>query len=115
MPKPEIEFTPIAQTPWTVCEGLVPELTERILAKDEETGVVTRILNFAPGTDTSSNGPQKHDFWEEVYILTGSIRDLRLDETFNAGDFAVRPPGMEHGPWVSEEGCTTYEVRYVSR
>jgi hypothetical protein len=40
------------------------------------------------------------------------MTDLRLGETFTAGMFACRPPGMEHGPWVTEEGCQTFEVRY---
>jgi hypothetical protein len=74
--------------------------------------VATRILNFAPGCDTSPNGPQVHDFWEEVFILEGGIHDLTLGETFTAGMYACRPPGMPHGPWTSPDGCTTFEVRY---
>lgn len=112
MPKPEIEFTPVTDTPFTPCAGDVPELTERVLAADPATGVATRILRFQPGTDTTPNGVQVHDFWEEVYILEGSITDLRLGRTFVAGDYACRPPGMAHGPWVSEGGCTTFDVRY---
>lgn len=112
MAKPEIEFTPITDVPFTPCEGLVPELTERVLAADPETGVATRILRFEPGTDTTPNGVQVHDFWEEVYIIEGSMTDLRLGKTFTAGDFACRPPGMPHGPWRSDDGCLTYEVRY---
>lgn len=49
---------------------------------------------------------------EEVDIISGSTMDLRLDETSGAAAFARRPPGMEHGPWISKEGCTTFEVRY---
>lgn len=112
MPKPEYEFFPVADVEWTPCEGKVPDLTERILARDSEHGVVSRMLQFAAGTDTSPNGALRHDFWEEVYIVSGSMTDLRLGETFSAGDFACRPPGMEHGPWRSDEGCVTFEVRY---
>lgn len=112
MSKPEHEFFPVDQVGFTACEGHVPALTERILAAGD--GVATRILSFAPGTDTSPNGVQVHDFWEEVYILTGAITDLRLGQTFTAGMYACRPPGMEHGPWRSEDGCTTFEVRYRS-
>jgi hypothetical protein len=39
------------------------------------------------------------------YIVEGSITDLRLNETFTAGMYACRPPGMAHGPWRSEDGC----------
>ena len=112
MAKPEIEFTPASGTPFTPCEGHVAGLTERILAVDGTHRTATRVLRFAPGTDTTANGVQTHDFWEEVFILEGSIRDLRLERTFRAGDYACRPPGMEHGPWVSEDGCLTFEVRY---
>jgi len=112
MPKPEYEFFPVADVEWTPCEGKVPKLTERILANDPEQGLASRMLRFEPGTDTSPNGALRHDFWEEVYIVSGSMTDLRLGETFGAGDFACRPPGMEHGPWRSDEGCVTFEVRY---
>jgi len=113
--KPEHEFFLVTDQDWTTCEGLVPELTERILARIPGTGIATRILNFAPGADTTPNGVQVHDFWEEVYILEGSMTDIRLGETFTAGMYACRPPGMEHGPWTTEEGCRTFEVRYLAR
>jgi len=112
--KPEIEFTPTEHTPYTPCAGHVPGLSERILAADDTGFSATRILRFEPGTDTTPNGTQTHDFWEEVYIIEGSIHDLVLDQTFQAGDYACRPPGMPHGPWVSEDGCLTFEVRYSS-
>ena len=70
------------------------------------------MLRFAPGTDTTPNGVQVHDFWEEVYILEGSFTDLALGEAFTAGMYACRPPGMAHGPWVAPEGCVTFEARY---
>ncbi|TDD85920.1 cupin domain-containing protein [Actinomadura rubrisoli] len=112
MAKPEHEFFAAEKVGFTPCAGDVPQLTERILAADDASGVATRMLRFEPGTDTTPNGVQAHDFWEEVYILEGSITDLRLGETFTAGMYACRPPGMEHGPWLSEEGCLTFEVRY---
>ena len=114
MPKPEHEFFPVENIAFTPCAGMVASLTERVLAAetDSGTGVATRILNFAPGTDTTPNGEQTHDFWEEVYILEGAITDLGLGETFSAGSYACRPPGMRHGPWASPDGCLTFEVRY---
>ncbi|MGH3660417.1 MAG: cupin domain-containing protein [Micromonosporaceae bacterium] len=114
MPKPEREFFNASQVEWTPCAGDVAGLDERILSADPDGGVATRMLRFGPGVDTTPNGVQVHDFWEEVYILDGSIRDLELDETFTAGMYACRPPGMKHGPWVSPEGCVTFEARYRS-
>lgn len=115
MSKPEHEFFPAEQVEFTPCAGDVPELSERILAADPGAGVATRMLRFEPGTDTTPNGVQIHDFWEEVYILSGSITDLRLGQTFTAGMYACRPPGMKHGPWVSPDGCLTFEVRYYAK
>jgi hypothetical protein len=113
MPKPEREFFPVTDVAWTpAMGGVVPGLFERILAPDKEAGVATRILRFDPGTDTTAAGVQVHDFWEEVYILDGSLHDLTLNQTFPKGTYACRPPGMPHGPWTAPEGCTTFEVRY---
>lgn len=112
MAKPELEFFDPARIAWTPVPGAARGLTERILASDAAAGVATRLLRWEPGTDSTPNGTQVHDFWEEVYILEGSIRDLRLDRSFTKGMIACRPPGMPHGPWVSPDGCLTYEVRY---
>jgi hypothetical protein len=112
MAKPEYEFFPVDQVDFTVCAGDDPKITERILSRDPETGVATRILRYEPGADSTPNGVQVHDFWEEVYILQGSFTDLELGETFTAGMYACRPPGMRHGPWRTDEGVTTFEVRY---
>ena len=113
MPKAEREFFPVDEVGWTPAQGgLVPGLFERILSSDSTTGVATRILRFDPGTDTTAAGPQVHTFWEEVYILEGSLHDLTLNQTFIRGMYACRPPGMRHGPWVAPDGCLTFEVRY---
>ncbi len=113
MPKPELEFFPAEDVPWTPVEPATPGLTERILARLDGSPVATRMLRFDPGTDTSANGVLTHDFWEEVYILSGEIHDLTLDQVFTAGMYACRPPGMPHGPWISQPGCVTFEVRYL--
>lgn len=114
MPKPEYEFFTVEDVPWTpALGGAVPGLLERILATDPTAGVATRILRFDPGTDTSVAGVQVHSFWEEVYIIEGSLHDLTLGQTFSKGMYACRPPGMQHGPWVAPEGCLTFEVRYT--
>lgn len=111
--KPEMEFQTVDAVAWTAAHPDVEGLDERILAREGDGAVATRMLRFAPGTDTTPAGVQRHDFWEEVYILEGSFRDVSLDETFTAGQYACRPPGMAHGPWTSEAGCVTFEVRYT--
>ncbi|WP_426979414.1 cupin domain-containing protein [Pseudarthrobacter sp. O4] len=112
MAKPEIEFTATSSVEFTPCNPHINGLMEAVLARDDTNDSVTRILKFEPGTDTSPIGVLTHDFWEEVFIFEGSFVDQRLNRTFNAGDWAVRPPGMEHGPWISEHGAKMFEVRY---
>lgn len=114
MAKPEIEFTSVDQWPWVPVAG-IPGQAERILATDAGSGLATRMLRFDPGCDTSTMGVLRHDFWEEVHILSGSLHDLTLGQVFGAGTFACRPPGMPHGPWRSPDGCVTFEVRYPAR
>jgi hypothetical protein len=108
--KHEREFFAADATPWEPIEGQ-PGLSERILAGGKDAADQTRMLRFDPGTLTAKT--LTHDFWEEVWIVEGAIRDLRLDEEFTAGMYACRPPGMEHGPWESLAGCVTFEVRYT--
>ena len=112
MAKPEFEFTPTSSVEFTPCTPHIEGLSEAVLARDDRNGCVTRILKFEPGTDTSPNGVLVHDFWEEVFIFEGSFVDQRLNRTFNTGDWATRPPGMKHGPWVSATGAKMFEVRY---
>lgn len=112
MSKPELEFFDVTAIDYTICPGDNPLITERILSTDPDTGVATRILRYAPGADSTAMGVQQHTFWEEVYILEGSFFDITLGQTFSAGMYACRPPGMPHGPWRTDEGVLTFEVRY---
>jgi hypothetical protein len=110
--KPALEFFPTASVTWAVVS---PGVRERVLARDVDGIGLTRILRWDPGLDTSAQGPAVHDYVEEVLILSGSMHDLTLDETFRVGDYACRPAGMVHGPWVTHDGCEMFEVRQADR
>lgn len=110
--KGEQEFHLVADVPWQRCAGDARGLYEQVLARDGDSHIATRILKFEPGADSSANGVQVHDFWEEIYVVEGGIVDLTLNERFEAGSYACRPPGMRHGPWRSDEGALLFEVRY---
>jgi hypothetical protein len=112
MPKPEFEFTATSSVKFQPCDPPIEGLSEAVLARDTRNDSLTRILAFEPGTTTAPNGPLIHDFWEEVFLFEGSFVDLRLNQTFSAGDWATRPPGMVHGPWRSDTGAKMFEVRY---
>lgn len=110
MAKPEYEFH-VPQGEWRRA-GEAEGIHEQLLSHDPVSGDYTRLLRFEPGADSSPNGVQVHDFWEEVFIVEGDLTDLRLETTFTAGMYASRPPGMHHGPWRSEEGVLMFETRY---
>ena len=112
MAKPELEFFDSDALPWSSVEGSAG-VSERVLSADPGTGLLTRLLRWDPGVDTSGAGPAVHDYVEEVLVLSGSLRDLRLDQTFGPGYYACRPPGMVHGPWETIEGCVMLETRYA--
>jgi hypothetical protein len=111
VPKPEREFHDADLIPWEPVPG-APGQWQKILSHDPESGSVTRLLKCEPNLDTSDQGVQVHDFWEEVFILEGGHTDLRLNQSFRAGYYACRPPGMPHGPWKHGPlGSVSFEIR----
>ncbi|MGO8718124.1 MAG: cupin domain-containing protein [Acidobacteriaceae bacterium] len=110
MAKAELEFFDHDRNiNWRQVEGGPQGIIEKILSLDPVTGSYTRLLKFPPGTRTSET--LVHDFWEEVYILKGSLSDIAKKETYIEGMYACRPPGMKHGPYNIPDGCTTLEIR----
>jgi hypothetical protein len=110
--KPELEFFDPGTLPWHPVAG-EPGVSQRVLAEDPATGLLTRLVRWDPGLNTSSGGAVRHEYWEEVLILSGSLHDLTLDQTFGAGYYACRPPGMVNGPWQTAAGCIMLETRYA--
>jgi hypothetical protein len=79
MPKPEIEFVDgDTHYQWQPVEGDTLGIKEKILSLDFETGDYTRLLKFPPGIETSET--LVHDFWEEVWIVSGSLYDIQKKE-----------------------------------
>ena len=77
----------------------------------DDPNILTRILRWEPGYDSSQAGVITHDYIEEVYLLEGAYEDLQLGRTFTAGMYASRQPGMPHGPYRSPTGCLMLEIR----
>ena len=116
MPKPEHEFFRPDAIAWEPVQASAtggaggPGVHQKVLSLDAETGDVTRLLRFQPGVESAET--IRHDFWEEVWILEGELIDLGKQQTFTAGMYACRPPGMVHGPYRVPRGCLTLEIRY---
>lgn len=104
---------------WEQVPGGAPGVQQKMLsgALDEtaKVGVRTRLIRFLPGTVAPN--VFLHDYWEEVYLLsgrliTGCAPDGSGGESFEGPCFACRPPGTEHGPFASPEGCIFFEIQY---
>jgi hypothetical protein len=92
-------------------------VSERVLSADpgSDGAELTRLARWEPGLDTSAAGVIRHPYCEEVYLLEGELEDLTLGQTFTAGHYASRPPGMPHGPYRTRTGCVMLEIRYRPR
>lgn len=113
MAKPELEFFDPDAIEWKQVEDAQEGILEKIVSLDPETGSYTRLLKFPPGMETEEE--LVHDFWEEVYIIKGSLYDIQKKETYVEGFYACRPPGMIHGPYKIPYGCMTIEMRYFNK
>ncbi|MGH7029920.1 MAG: cupin domain-containing protein [Stellaceae bacterium] len=120
--KPHLEFHRLdMSTGWETPPGYPAGIEQKVLAGalDETAGrgSRTRLLRFAPGVFTTV--PFVHDYWEEVYLLSGDLTvgndaEGQGGENFAAGTYACRPPGAVHGPFKSNGGCLLYETHYYA-
>ena len=118
--KPHLEFHPLdLDSGWETPAGYPEGIAQKILAGELDeagrSGSRTRLLRFGPGVYTTV--PFCHDYWEEVYLVSGDLY-VGSDEHGNGGErfepntYACRPPGVDHGPFRSDEGCLLLEVHY---
>lgn len=120
MNKPHLEFHKLdLRDGWATPEGYPSGIQQKILASDldeaKKTGSRTRLLRFQPGVFTTE--PFIHDHWEEVYLVQGDLavgndKQGKGGESFSGATYAVRPPGVYHGPFKSEGGCMMLEIHY---
>ena len=121
--KKHSEFTHVSLdfSDWTLPEGYPKGAlaSEKILSGslDEKNrkGSRTRLLRFEPGFRTTK--PFVHEYWEEVFLLEGDMivgadANGNKGERFEGYTYAVRPPGVYHGPFASEGGALLLEIHY---
>jgi hypothetical protein len=117
--KPHLEFHTVdLSSGWETPPGYPDGIKQKILAGalDEagKTGSRTRLLKIGPGVYTTE--PFVHDYWEEVFQLTGDLfvgnDGTTGGEKFGPNTYACRPPGTPHGPFRSEKGCMLVEIHY---
>lgn len=96
-------------------DGITQKILTGNLDEENKIGGRTRLLKFEPGVYTTA--PFTHDYWEEVWQLTGDLT-VGNDEngeggrSFAPNTYACRPPGAAHGPFKSEDGCVLLEHHY---
>ena len=104
---------------WEQVPGGAPGVEQKMLsgALDEEakTGVRTRLIRFQPGAVAPD--VFLHDYWEEVYLISGQLvngcdAQGKGGTLYAAPSYACRPPGTEHGPFTSADGCVFFEIQY---
>jgi hypothetical protein len=107
------------QAGWHRIPGYPPGFAEKILAgsldEKNKRGNRTRMLRIEPGA--YSTKPFVHEYWEEVFLLAGDLvvgNDAHGQggEQFRDYTYAVRPPGVQHGPFASRTGCVLLETHY---
>ena len=107
---------------WELAPGAGPRIEMKMLSgnldEEKKVGVRTRLIRFLPGAFNTE--VFVHDYWEEVYMISGSIT-LGNDKSGNkkittqSPAYACRPPGTNHGPFRSDEGCMFLEIQYYNK
>ena len=100
---------------WTPVKGLEGMAEELTLSMDSRTGEYTRLTRFLPGADTAPFGGKSHAYPEEVVIVSGRLYDQAFGLWLEAGHYASRPPGEEHGPFKTDVGCIVLELSFPQR
>ena len=82
-------YVEVQSLPWKPTP--TPGIDMKILLQDKETGLLTALFRWAPGTALDLH---EHVEIEQTYVLEGSIVD---DEgEVREGDFVWRPAGNRH-------------------
>jgi ChrR Cupin-like domain len=103
------------ETPAGYPAGIQQKILSGGLDETNKRGTRSRLLRFAPGVYTTK--PFVHDYWEEVYLISGDLT-VGNDEkgeggtAFAPNTYASRPPGAYHGPFKSKNGCMLFEIHY---
>ena len=78
-----------ADPPWVPTR--FPGVDLKVLMEDKETGLMTALTRFAPGTKLPDH---EHTEIEQSYVLEGSLADHEGVAT--TGNYVWRPAGSRH-------------------
>jgi len=90
--------------------GLQVQVLADSLDETTRSGARSRLVRFEPGARTQE--VLRHDYWEEVYLLSGDLVRLDGQPAAAAPSYSIRPPDTPHGPFASKQGCVLLEIQY---
>ena len=79
----------VAELPWQ--ETRFPGVSMKVLVEDKETGLLTALFRWQPGSELSLH---EHVEVEQTFVLEGSLVDDEGEVT--AGNYVWRPKGNRH-------------------
>jgi anti-sigma factor ChrR (cupin superfamily) len=82
-------YVGVADLPWKPTP--TPGIDMKILLQDPETGLLTALFRWAPGTELARH---EHVEIEQSFLLEGSLEDEEGEVL--TGDFVWRPRGNQH-------------------
>ncbi|MCP5264342.1 MAG: cupin domain-containing protein [Rhodoferax sp.] len=82
-------YVNVDELPWKPTP--TPGIDMKILLQDKDTGLLTALFRWAPGTELALH---EHVEVEQTYVLEGSIVDAEGEVT--AGNYVWRPRGNRH-------------------
>ncbi len=85
----ESRYVAVDLLPWKPTP--TPGIDMKILLQDKETGLLTALFRWAPGTELPLH---EHVEVEQTYVLSGSIVDEEGEAT--EGNYVWRPKGHRH-------------------
>ena len=120
--KPPVDFHTLdVGEGWEPAPGAAPGIEQKLLSGDldepNKVGARTRLIRFQPGAVAPE--PFVHTYWEEVYLIWGTLTvgcdaEGQGGTDFDPPSYACRPPGTPHGPFTSKDGCLFFEIQYYA-
>lgn len=107
--KPQINWCDTNSISWEKVEGGPNGVEEKILCRDPETGSYTRLVKFKPGVEVLET--LEHDFYEEIYVIKGTIVNLVTNSIVTEGSYCFRHPHMKHGQFRTPDVAILLEIR----
>ncbi len=95
-------YLDVAALPWQ--ETRFPGVDMKVLVEDKESGLVTALFRFAPGTQLPYH---EHVEIEQTWVLEGTLEDE--EGIASAGNFVWRPAGNRHNAH-SPNGCLVLSI-----